>query len=113
MRVSLKENKKGILLMMVSSLLVCFGQLFWKLSTDGNIIFLFIGFFLYGFGALIMLKAYGYGKVSVLQPMLSMNYVFTFLLGYFILNETISVLKIVGLISIVIGVVIIGGSSHD
>lgn len=110
---SLKANKKGILMMIASSILVCLGQLFWKLSISGNILFLLIGFALYGLGALVMLKAYSYGKVSILQPMLSMNYVFTIFLGYFILDEIISILKVLGVITIIFGVILIGGSSDD
>ncbi len=113
MRESLKANKKGIILMIASSLLVCMGQLFWKLSVSGNWLYLIIGFCLYGFGALVMLKAYSYGKVSELQPMLSMNYVFTIFLGYFVLGETFSIFKMLGTITIIFGVIMIGGSGND
>ena len=108
MRESLKANKKGIILMIASSLLVCMGQLFWKLSVSGNWLYLIIGF-----GALVMLKAYSYGKVSELQPMLSMNYVFTIFLGYFVLGETFSIFKMLGTITIIFGVIMIGGSGND
>ena len=69
---SLKENGKGILLMLVSSICVYTGQLFWKLSSK-ELLFLLLGFVLYGIGAIVMLIAYKYGSLSVLQPMLSFN----------------------------------------
>ena len=72
---TLLQNKKGIVLMVASSVFVCFGQLFWKLSHEYGILLLFIGFVFYSVGALLMLIAYKYGKVSVLQPILSLNYV--------------------------------------
>ncbi|MEZ4357078.1 MAG: EamA family transporter [Eubacteriales bacterium] len=109
---SLKKNRKGILLMLLSSLCVCFGQLFWKLSTDGSLFFLFTGFVLYAVGALVMIIAYRYGKLSVLQPMLSMNYVLSILIGVFILQELISLKKVIGIVIIVAGVVLIGGSDE-
>ena len=67
---SLKKNKKGIILMLISSLCVCIGQLFWKLYASGSILFLILGFAFYGVGALIMIYAYKFGNLSVLQPML-------------------------------------------
>jgi len=106
---SLRKNKKGILLMILSSLFVCTGQLFWKLATDGNIVYLLIGFILYGIGALVMLYAYKFGSLSVLQPTLSINYVFTIILAIFVLNEPITFMKIGGILIIILGVILIGG----
>ncbi len=110
---SLKKNKKGILLMLVSSICACTGQLFWKLSNNGNIIYLLLGFFLYGIGALVMLYAYRFGKLSVLQPMLSMNYIFTIILATLVLKEEIGLLKIIGILIIFFGVIMIGGGDDD
>lgn len=110
---SIRKNKKGIVLMLLSSIFVCFGQLLWKLSADGNIVYLIIGFGLYGMGALIMLYAYKFGSLSVLQPMLSANYIFTILLATFVLHEEITILKIVGILIIILGVVLVGGGDND
>ena len=63
---SIQMNKKGILLMLISSLCVCIGQLLWKLSADRGIIVMLAGFLFYGAGALVMLVAYRFGKLSVL-----------------------------------------------
>lgn len=106
---TLVKNKKGIILMLISSLCVCIGQLFWKLSAEGNFLYLLIGFALYGIGALIMLYAYRFGSLSVLQPMLSMNYVLTIVIANLILKEPISILKYIGILVIIFGVVLIGG----
>lgn len=106
---SLKKNKKGILLMLCSSLLVCFGQLFWKLSDNGNLLFLIIGFVLYALGALIMLYAYKFGELSILQPMLSANYIFTIILAVLVLREEFTLFKLLGIIIITFGVILIGG----
>ena len=58
---SLEKNKKGILLMIISSIVVCIGQLLWKLGTNGDLTLLGGGFLLYGLGALLMITAYKFG----------------------------------------------------
>ena len=110
---SLKKNKKGIALMIISSICACTGQLFWKLSGVENILYLFIGFSLYGLGALVMIYAYRFGELSVLQPVLSLNYVLTLILAKVVLNENISITKILGIIIVMTGVVLIGGGNKS
>ncbi|CUO20211.1 membrane protein%2C transporter of cations and cationic drugs [Hungatella hathewayi] len=99
--------------MCCSSVCVCLGQLFWKLSTGGQTSFLFVGFLLYGFGALVMMVAYRFGSLSVLQPMLSLNYVFSIVLSAFVLKETITLLKCIGVLIIISGVILIAGGDES
>ena len=110
---SIKMNKKGILLMLISSLCVCIGQLLWKLSADRGIFVMLAGFFFYGVGALVMLVAYRFGKLSVLQPMLSLNYVLSIVLAALVLKEAITTLKCIGVIVIISGVVLIAGGDEE
>lgn len=110
---SIQMNKKGILLMLISSLCVCIGQLLWKLSAEMGIIVMLAGFFFYGIGALIMLLAYRFGKLSVLQPMLSLNYVLSIILAALVLKENITLVKCVGVIVIIFGVVLIAGGDEE
>lgn len=115
---SLQKYKKGIFLMIISSCLVCVGQLFWKLfSVEGvgqqKLVCLIIGFILYGFGAIIMVIAYRYGKLSVLQPILSLNYVITIILAAVILRETITMGKIVGVACIIAGVTLVSRGGNE
>jgi len=105
----IKNNKKGIILMLLSSICVCIGQLLWKLSVSGEIILLLLGFFFYGIGALIMIIAYKYGELSMLQPMLSLNYVLSIVLAIVVLKEKITILKFIGVFVIIAGVIIIIG----
>lgn len=109
---SIKKNKKGIMLMILSSICVCFGQLLWKLSNDYGLIYLLGGFVLYGIGAIIMVVAYRYGSLSVLQPVLSLNYVISIIIGVAILKEDFSLVKLVGIIIIIFGVVLIAGGDE-
>lgn len=110
---SIKKNKKGILLMLLSSICVCVGQLLWKLSVEHGIYIMLIGFCFYGVGALIMIVAYKYGKLSVLQPMLSLNYVLSIILAAVILKEDITMLKCIGVLVIIIGVIMIAGGDEE
>lgn len=110
---SLKQNKIGILLMICSSIFVCLGQLLWKLSVSGSILLLLAGFALYGMGALAMIVAYKFGKVSVLQPILSLNYILSIVLAATVLNETITLLKCIGVLVIIVGVLLIAGGDEE
>ena len=110
---SLKKNKKGILLMLVSSICVCIGQLLWKMSTEHGLLLMLAGFAFYGIGALVMLVAYRYGSLSVLQPMLSLNYVLSIVLAAMVLKEEITILKCIGVFIIIAGVVLIAGGDEE
>lgn len=113
MRESFAKNRTGILLMLISSICACVGQLFWKLSAEQGIWVALAGFLFYGMGALIMLIAYRFGSLSVLQPMLSMNYVLSILLGALILKEPVTIRKVIGVLVIMAGVVLIGGGDEE
>lgn len=110
---SFQKNKKGILLMLVSSICVCVGQLLWKLSADKGILVMLFGFCFYGVGALVMIIAYRFGKLSVLQPMLSLNYVLSILLAALVLKEDITILKCIGVLVIIAGVILIAGGDEE
>ena len=97
--------KKGILFIILSALCVAIGQLLWKIGINDNILYIIFGFILYGAGALLMVIAFRYGAVSVLQPFLSLSYAAATILGYFFLNETISIGKIIGIILIITGTI--------
>lgn len=104
---SFKKNKIGIALMLLSALLACLGQMFWKLSATQEIWLLFLGFAFYGLGAIVMLIAYRHGSLSVLQPILSVNYIITLILAHFILQETITLARVAGIVVIMVGVFLI------
>lgn len=93
--------------MLISSLLACIGQLLFKLSNQRGIWFILMGFGFYGLGAICMLYAYKFGKLSVLQPVLSMNYIFSLFLGALVLKERISLTKVIGVMVVMVGVIVI------
>ncbi len=126
MKESLRKNGKGIILMLISALSLAVGQLTWKLADIGNpaealksmngIIGLALavapGFIIYAVGAMIMTIALGYGELSILQPMNSMSYVFALVLSAIFLKEPITPLMVVGVLVIIAGVIMIGGSGE-
>ena len=101
---SIKKNKKGIILMIISSICACVGQMLWKMSADKGLIYMIVGFGFYGVGALVMIIAYRYGKLSVLQPMLSLNYVLSIVLAAIVLGEKVGFVKCIGVLVIIAGV---------
>lgn len=113
MKESFLKNRKGIAMMLSAAVFACVGQLFWKISGEQGIAWLLAGFVLYGIGALLMLIAYRFGSVSVLQPMLSANYALSVLLGILVLHEKISCLKVIGIIIITTGVILIAGGDEE
>ena len=110
---SFRKNKKGILFMLISSICVCVGQLLWKISATQGIIIMLIGFCFYGVGALVMIIAYRLGRLSVLQPMLSLNYVLSIILAAVVLKEKITILKCIGILIIIAGIIMIAGGDEE
>ncbi len=103
----MRSKRNGVILMILSSLFVCFGQLLWKMSSSGGVWLLIFGFGLYAVGAVMMVSAYRFGEVSTLQPILSMSYVFSILLGVIFLSEPVNLLKTTGVLIVILGVVLI------
>ena len=107
---SFRRNKKGIALILVASLFSCCGQFLWKLSAgDNGFLWLVLGYGCYGLGMLFMLVAYKFGSLSVLQPMMSMNFVLSLVLAAVFLGEPVNVMRTLGVFIILGGIVLIGG----
>jgi undecaprenyl phosphate-alpha-L-ara4N flippase subunit ArnE len=106
------KKQIGIFLMLFCAVCLCLGQLLWKLMTGYNLIYLLGGFTIYAIGALLMIFAYRYGELSILQPINSMSYVFSTILAVFVLHENVTLINFAGIIFIVSGVIVIGASSR-
>ncbi|KHD38623.1 membrane protein [Clostridium acetobutylicum] len=105
---SFKKNQKGIILILIASICTTIGQTLWKMSAMHNMLYILIGFFFYGIGAVGMIIALKYGSFSVIHPMMSMGYVFTIIVSYILLRESVGFGKIIGVILIMFGVAFIG-----
>jgi len=110
---SIKKNRKGISMMLGSAFCVCLGQLFWKMQAQYGWGFLVAGFALYVAGALLMVLGYRHGKLSVLQPVLSVSYGLSVLLGFFVLGEALSWKKCLAILVIMFGVFLVAGGDEE
>ena len=99
--------------MLLASLFVAAGQFFWKFSYGHSLLYIIAGFFAYGLGALLMMVAFHYGKLSVVHPVLSMSYVFGAVISYFILREVLIWRQYAGILVIMVGVFMIAGGDHE
>jgi len=109
---SFRKYGKGIAAMLCASVFACLGQLLWKISGGSDILLMLAGFALYGIGAVLMLWAYRFGPVSVLQPMLSANYILSLILGALVLGESVGAVQVLGVVVITAGIVLIAGGDE-
>ena len=96
------------------TLLGSFGGYFFKKSTSGFTVvsivkskFLYIGVLLYVSSAILNIIALKYMPLTVVMPMSAIAYVWTMLTSRFILKEKITKFKILGITSIIIGVIVV------
>lgn len=68
------------------------------------------GFAFYALSAVIWIYAISKIPISIAYPMASLGYVIVFILSYFVLNESISGVRIMGLLIIIFGVVVVAKS---
>lgn len=106
-----------ILIIIVMTLLGSFGGFFFKKSTDGTTIldilknkFLYIGGILYVSGAVLNIIVLKYMPLSVVLPMSSITYIWSMIISRIILKEKITLFKISGIVSIIMGVIFIAFS---
>ncbi|GKV69314.1 membrane protein [Sporosarcina sp. NCCP-2716] len=104
----------GIILMILAAFSSATGQFFWKLAAGGGLLdwHLWLGFVLYGIGAVLMTVAFRYGRLSVLHPLLTVGYVIALFYGVTFLDETLSLPLIGGTVLILAGVWLVGGDDH-
>jgi len=107
---TLRRNAKGIGLMLLCSLCLCLGQLVWKLMPQVSPGYLLAGFAIYGVGAALMVIAYRFGEMSVLQPVNSVSYVYALLLAALVLHESFSAINVLGIAVVMAGVFVLAWS---
>jgi len=115
----MKKTTLGILLMFVCTLFTALGQLFFKYGSEKfswNILSLLtnvpllIGFFFYGLGALLLIVALKFGKLSLIYPFVSLTFIWVMFISVFVFKEVLNSFKICALFFIVLGIVFIAGS---
>lgn len=111
----------AMVIVLISTLLTSTAQLLWKLATKNLQLdislftnyYLIGGFALYLVAAIILIKALKYGELSILYPLIALSYVWVAILSWQYLGESLSALKIIGVLIIVLGVTLIGIGSGE
>jgi len=113
----MKTKKEAIALVLLCTFLTAAGQMFLKIGS-GNLSFsilkllsnlpLIIGFALYALGAVILVIALKHGELSVLYPIIAMSFVWVSFLSIIFLTEIMTFLRWAGVITIIIGISLIG-----
>lgn len=106
-------------LTIIATILGAIGALYFKLTSDKlkNIIKilvikeLYIAGFFYLLSTVFFIYALKHGELSILYPIISASYVWVTLLSIKFLKEKMNTWKWIGIITIVIGVVLIGLAS--
>jgi drug/metabolite transporter (DMT)-like permease len=70
---------------------------------------LIVGYFCYGIFTIVLVLALRQGELSMLYPIISLTYVWVTIASYLVLHEPPNLYKNAGVLTIVIGVAIIGG----
>jgi len=68
---------------------------------------LWSGLFCYGLSLLLWFYVLSKMELSKAYPLVSLGYVFTLILGYFFLNEAVTLPKIAGIVLIMVGVIVL------
>jgi drug/metabolite transporter (DMT)-like permease len=111
------NNLKGIIGMVICTLLVAIGQFFLKRGVEIfnlsliSIItnyWLIIGLFMYFIASILLIKALKLGDLSVVFPFVSLSYVWVAIGSMLILSEVMTFINWGGILSILLGVFLLG-----
>lgn len=69
---------------------------------------LFFGYALYGLSTVLLVLALRHGELSMLYPLIALNYVWVTVLSVIVFHDSVTVLKVLGILVIVTGVAIMG-----
>ncbi|MBS3114363.1 hypothetical protein J4448_04640 [Candidatus Woesearchaeota archaeon] len=110
------------LLVLFTTLLTSSAQILWKKGSATltfNILgvlannYIMGGILLYVVGGILIIISFRGGEVSVLYPIIATSYIWVSLLSVRFLGEVMNVFKWLGIITIILGIVLIGFGSKD
>lgn len=74
---------------------------------------LFAGYALYGISTVLMVAAFKYGELSILYPIISLSYVWVTGLSMMMFGESLTAIKLGGLVTVMLGVAVLGRSGKS
>jgi len=118
----MKTQPWAIVLVLFITALTSSAQLLYKMGAD-RLSFdllmllsnwpLLLGMLIYGIGAVLLIIALKHGEVTILYPVIATSYIWVTLFSWLLFGESISYLKLIGIISIVVGIVFISFGSKQ
>ena len=118
----MKTQPWALVLVLFVTALTSSAQLLYKMGADrlsSDLLMLLsnwpllLGMFVYGMGAVLLIIALKHGEVTILYPVIATSYIWVALFSWLLFGESISYLKLVGIISIVVGIVLISFGSKQ
>ena len=123
-RPSTPEQKlRSVYLIILFTFLAAAAQVLWKYATIAlgehptplaliTNVQLIGGLAIYGIGSVLMIVALQHGELSVLYPLISLNYVWVAIAAVILFNEAMNPAKLAGICVIMAGVAILGKGAH-
>jgi len=110
-----RTQKSALLLALITTIFTTTSQLLFKIGSakvTGILsffnFFVIVGLFSYFLGSIFYLGALKKGELSVIAPMIALNFVWVAILSIILFGETINFQRWFGIISIVGGVIFVG-----
>jgi len=113
----MKTHWWAIVLIIGTTIFNTLAQYFFKIGVELDFILSFpeifllwpilAGFVSYAIGAVLMIAGFKGGEVTVLYPIVATSYVWVVFMGAFVFGETLTALKIVGSLVLVLGITMI------
>jgi drug/metabolite transporter (DMT)-like permease len=118
------SSPRGLVAMVACSTLICAAaQILMKIGTthithldpialitNGPLV---AGYGLYGVFCLMMVLALRQGELSVIYPIISLAYIWVTVCSYFIFHDTLNLLKLIGVLSVILGVAMLGRRKEE
>jgi drug/metabolite transporter (DMT)-like permease len=113
----MKAKTLAMLLILFTTLFTSSAQISLKLGVNNlkpNIIglisnyYLIMGFFLYAIAGVLAITAFRNGEVSVLYPIFATSYIWVSILSFYIFQETLGTLRLLGIFVIIAGISLVG-----
>jgi drug/metabolite transporter (DMT)-like permease len=118
-----QQKRRSVFLIILFTFFAATAQVLWKYATIAlgehppllvvvTNVNLIAGLVIYGLGAMVMIVALQHGELSVLYPLISLNYVWVAIVAVALFDEHMNLLKLSGMIVIMAGVAVLGRGAH-